>query len=181
VIWFRHTDPRYPFLWEGDEQPPARWHGAGEGPAHYLADTPDGAWAEFLRHEEIQSADDLAGVRRAIWAIEVDDTEIEALPRLRPSPTRPLLGGQASYPACRALARRLRNRGHRGLRARTAALLPGGAHGWRVDAGLEAGPVRQGWTLVLFGRRPDLVGWSAAHEGRPDARVLPLVRPFGED
>jgi hypothetical protein len=44
---FRHTDPRFPFLWESTDQPPARWHDRGEGPVQYLADTPDGAWAEF--------------------------------------------------------------------------------------------------------------------------------------
>ena len=58
MIVFRQTDHRYPFLWESAEQPPGRWHGAGEGPAHYCADTPDGAWAEFLRHEEIGDAAD---------------------------------------------------------------------------------------------------------------------------
>lgn len=50
MIVFRHADPRFPFLWEIAEQSAARWHGDHEGPAHYFADTPDGAWAEFLRH-----------------------------------------------------------------------------------------------------------------------------------
>ena len=47
VIGYRHCDPRYPFLWEDDAQPAARWHGPQEGPVNYLADTPDGAWASF--------------------------------------------------------------------------------------------------------------------------------------
>ena len=58
-------DSRFPFLWEGAGQPPARWHGDGEGPVHYLTDTPDGAWAEFLRHEEIRDPQDLETVTRA--------------------------------------------------------------------------------------------------------------------
>ena len=53
MIVFRQADPRYPFLWSDPAQPAARWHGEAEGPAHYFADTPDGAWAELLRHEEI--------------------------------------------------------------------------------------------------------------------------------
>ena len=65
VIAFRHTDPRYPFLWECGSQPAGRWHAQGEGPAHYFNDTPDGAWAEFLRHEEITEPEDLSGIRRA--------------------------------------------------------------------------------------------------------------------
>ena len=52
MIVFRQADPRYPFLWSDVSQPAARWHAVGEGPAHYFADTPDGAWAELLRHEE---------------------------------------------------------------------------------------------------------------------------------
>ena len=59
MIGFRQVDARYPFLWEDSRQPEGRWHAAGDGPAHYIADTPDGAWAEFLRHEEITDPDDL--------------------------------------------------------------------------------------------------------------------------
>jgi hypothetical protein len=56
MIVFRHADPSLPFLWEDVGQPPARWHGDGDGPVQYFTDTPDGAWAEFLRHEEIKAA-----------------------------------------------------------------------------------------------------------------------------
>ena len=52
MIVFRQADPRYPFLWESPDQPAGRWHGPGEGPAHYFSDTPVGAWAELLRHED---------------------------------------------------------------------------------------------------------------------------------
>ncbi len=41
MIAYRHADPRFPFLWESNAQPPGRWHGIGEGPVQYLADTPD--------------------------------------------------------------------------------------------------------------------------------------------
>src|SRR5690606_33363278 len=67
---YRTTDPSYPFIWESDKQPPARWHGKGEGPAHYFATTPEGAWAELLRHEGITDPEDLKGFReRAIWVV----------------------------------------------------------------------------------------------------------------
>ena len=65
MIVYRHADPRFPFLWEGNDQPPARWHGQGEGPVQYFADTPDGAWAEFLRHEGIRADAELVNLRRA--------------------------------------------------------------------------------------------------------------------
>jgi hypothetical protein len=38
---------------------------------HYFTDTPDGAWAEFLRHEAIFDPEDLLTVRRAPWAVDI--------------------------------------------------------------------------------------------------------------
>jgi hypothetical protein len=174
MIWFRHADPRYPFLWESSEQPPARWHGEGEGPAHYLSDTPEGAWAEYLRHEEITELEDLPGIRRSIWAVEVPDREVAAAAAVPVAPT--IIGGVSSYRRCRQIARKLRRQGETALRAAAAALVAGGGHGWRVDGGVEAGPDRTAMTLVLYGRRPDLVGWSAAHIAQPDPHILPMVR-----
>lgn len=174
MIVFRHVDPRFPFLWEAFAQPAARWHGEGEGPVQYLANTPDGAWAEFLRHEEIKTPDELAMVRRAVWAVEVPDE-----PTVKPElPERTLVGGTASYPECQAEARRLRALGAERMVAPSAALLPGGAAGHHVDGGLRPGAPRDGQVIVLFGRRADLTGWAAAAEGRPRADLLPRVRHF---
>jgi hypothetical protein len=140
-----------------------------------LADTPDGAWAEFLRHEEITDADDLRGVERSIWAVEVPPDE--------PRPARPALdaatlrGGLESYAACQAEARRLRARGARSLNAPSAALLPGGARGQSVRQGaLVEARRRDGRVLALFGARPALRGWRCAQVARPHERLLALVR-----
>ena len=73
MIAFRQVDARYPFLWEDARQPAGRWHATGTGPAHYFADTPDGAWAEFLRHEEIADPRDLPTIRRQMWAVDIGD------------------------------------------------------------------------------------------------------------
>lgn len=174
VLCFRHADARYPFLWEGDRQPPARWHGEGEGPVQYLADTPNGAWAEFIRHEEITDPQDLATVRRAIWAIDAGP-----LPDARPAlPDTTLTGGLESYEACRREARRLRGKGVRGLVAPSAALFPGGAAGWRVAAGVHEAEPEDGKTIVLFGRRPNAIGWPATLVGHPPAYLLDRVRPL---
>ena len=174
MMGFRHVDPRYPFLWESADQPAARWHAAGDGPAHCFSDTPDGAWAEFLRHEEISDPHDLATIRRALWAVDLG-TPALASPDL---PWELLKGGRTSYPACQAEASRLRRMGADGLEAPAAALLPGGARGWRVDGGLRPGRPRNGRVFVLFGRRPDLVGWRAAAAGRPGEELLAAVRSF---
>jgi hypothetical protein len=176
MILYRHADPRLPFLWESSDQPSARWHAAGEGPAHYLADTPDGAWAEFLRHEGITKEEELENVRRALWAVEVPDYIDPAEPEL---PEEIVCGGLDSYEACRTEARRLRQRDVLEFKAPSAALVRGGAAGWRVDGGLQPAAPRDGSVIVLFGSRPDLVGWVATNEGRPSADLLRRVRHFG--
>jgi len=176
-IWFRSVDRRYPFLWGTDARHPARWHGRDEGPAQYLADTPDGAWAEFLRHEEISDGADLSGITRVVWAIELDLEEEEiGTPQVD---ERTLLGGYESYPRCQEEALRLRAGGATGLITPSAALEAGGARGQCCvgDALLEADS-RDGRTLTLFGIRPRMRGWITAEDGRPGDRVLSLVRPL---
>jgi len=173
MIVYRHADPRFPFLWEDAEQPAARWHGTGEGPVQYFSDTPDGAWAEFLRHEGITDESELVNVRRALWAIEVPDNLAPAIPRL----AEPILtGGMETYEVCQKEARRLRARGAKALHAPSAALLSGGARGWRVDGGLQHGPSRDGIVLAVFGLQHYAVGWAAAFLGRPRSDLLTLVR-----
>lgn len=174
MIGFRHTDPRFPFLWEDASQPAGRWHGEGEGPAHYFASTPDGAWAELLRHEGITEAADLATIHRSIWAVELPDD-------LLPEPMldrRTLTGGLGSYRRCQAEARRLRDVGATGLQAPSAAIDARTASGHRVERGLRPGPPRHEQVTVLFGPRPDVVGWAACADGRPRDDLLPRVRPL---
>lgn len=172
---FRHCDPRFGFLWTSPAQPAARWHGDADGPANYFADTPVGAWAEFLRHEGITEAQDLAGVRRALWVVALPDS-----PLARPAlPAELAEGGLACYPACQAEAQRLRAQGARGLQARSAALRPGAAHGW-VSTGLgteAATTARDGWVWVFYGPL-QATGWPAVEAGASPAAVLPLVRPL---
>jgi len=173
MIVYRHADPRFPFLWEGASQPAARWHGAGDGPVQYFADTPDGAWAEFLRHEGITDESELVNVRRALWAVELPDDLNVAAPRLAEAV---LTGGLNTYPECQREARRLRDSGAAALRAPSAALLPGSAGGWNVDGGLQPAAERDGTVLAAFGSSPDFVGWVAAFAARPRSDLLARVR-----
>jgi hypothetical protein len=173
MIVFRQADPRFPFLWSDASQPPARWHAEGEGPAHYFADTPDGAWAELLRHEEITDPEDAATLRRGLWAVEIGDDPLTMVTLRAATVT----GGPETYTRCQAHARRLRARGVRRLAAASAALLPGGATGVEVSAGAERpSRRRQGRVLVLFGPPDGLVGWQVVAGGAPPAHVLPRVR-----
>jgi len=173
MIVYRHADARFPFLWESADQPASRWHGPGEGPVQYFADTPYGAWAEFLRHEGITKEAELANVRRALWAIEVPDDLRTETPRLR----QPVLtGGIGTYKKCQKEARRLRSTGAPALRALSAALLPGGAQGWKVDGRLQPDAKRDGTVIAVFGVRPDFKGWMAAFAARPRSDLLGRVR-----
>jgi len=174
-IWFRDADGRHPFFWDSDRQPPARWHAAGDGPAQYLSSTQDGAWAEFLRHEEIADATELNGIRRTIWALELH-LELESLaePEL---PSRTLVGGRESHARCQEEARRLRTAGATSLLAPSAALVPGGARGQRVEGQfLVEASDRDGETVVLFGPRPHVRAWVASDRSAPSVRALGLVR-----
>jgi hypothetical protein len=175
MIVFRQTDARYPFLWESDAQPPGRWHAAGEGPAHYFSDTPDGAWAEFLRHEEITEVEDLATIRRRMWAVEIGS----ALPHRVTLPRAVLTGGVETYPRCQDEARRLRQRGAERITAPSAALVADAAGGMVVEHGVHGGLPRDGQVIVVFGPPQGLVGWVAADAGRPAADLLDRVHHFG--
>jgi hypothetical protein len=169
---FRHADPRFPFLWESTAQDPARWHDVGEGPVHYFAETPDGAWAEFLRHEGISDPVDLTGIARSVWSIE-----LPRLPRARPRlDDATLTGDLSTYDECRREARRIRGRGAKGLVAPSAAVDPASPSGFRTERGLRAASSRAERVFVLFGLRPDLVGWAACYAGRPRDDLLPRVR-----
>ena len=175
AVYFRHADARFPFLWEQGPQAPARWHTAADAPATYLADTPDGAWAELLRHEEITDAADLEGIERRLWAVEVPEAVVcDAV-----TPTLPddvLRGDLASYAACQAEARRCRDRGAVALTSVSAALLPGAARGQVVESGLQEGSARDGQVLVLYGGRwPQVRAWAAVSAGAPTERQLQLV------
>jgi hypothetical protein len=172
---FRNVAPTFPFLWSDTSQPAARWHAAGEGPTHYLADTSDGAWAEFIRHEELDDPQDLMGVERSLWVVELPDSDVDSAEEV----SLPVARGQASYPQCQDIARTLRGQGVTALRAPSAAIADAQAGGQRCEAGvLVEGEIRDGEVWVLFGARPDLTGWLCVERGAPPARLLDRVVPL---
>jgi RES domain len=147
------------------DQPASRWHGAGGGPVQYFADTPIGAWAEFVRHEDLRYPDDYEGVERSLWSFELPDP-----PTAKPALAEAVLwGDEGSYPACQGESNRLRAAGEPGLCAPSAALLPGAAAGIQVEGNaLHDGPARDGIVWVFFGACPDLVGWQCTIAPPPE-------------
>lgn len=178
MIVFRVCDSRFPFLWtasSGARQRSARWHGQGEGPVQYFADTPTGAWAEILRHEEITDPEDLAGIAARLWVIEIGDVETRE-PEL---PRAALTSSPEGYERCRAETRRLRAAGVMRVVAPSAALVGGGGAGFRVGtAGLVRTASRDGRVIAHFGLLPDAEGWCAADTARPGPELLGQVRPL---
>ena len=174
MIAFRQADARYPFLWDDRRQPAGRWHAEDEGPAHYFADTPDGAWAEFLRHEEIRDPLDVATIRRQMWAVEIGEAPAE---RVTLAP-RELTGNPDTYARCQKEARRLRARGAKRIAAPSAALVRGGARGVSIDRGAETTHERDGLVIVVFGAPDALVGWMAADAASPSVDLLDRVHHY---
>jgi hypothetical protein len=174
VIVFRQVDARYPFLWEDATQPAGRWHADGEGPVHYFADTPDGAWAEFLRHEEITDPDDLSTIRRQIWAVDIGDAPLQRVEL----PEAVLTGGRDTYSSCQQEARVMRDRGISRVVAVTAALMSGGARAMRVDGGVRVAEPQDGETVVIFGTPSDLRGWIAGNDAAPPPDLIGRVRHY---
>jgi hypothetical protein len=135
-----------------------------------------GAWADFLRHEEIRDMADLATIRRAIWAVELGDERV-GVPDV---PLDVACGDRSTYRQCQEAARRLRKAGYRRLQVPAAALLPGGAQGHRMNGQSIHCDNRDGHVLVLFGTPEDLrlVGWPAAVDAAPPRDLLRRVRPL---
>lgn len=127
-----------------------------------------------MRHEEITDPAELKGVDRGLWCVEIGPA-----PEVRPRLRRDVLQGDlGSYAACRRYAARVRRGGATGLTSLSAALAGGAAGGFVVDGGEKPAKSKDGRVFVLFGRRPDLVGWPAG-TGRPRVGLLERIRHFG--
>lgn len=174
-VMYRVCNHLFPFLWHTPAQPAARWHALEDGPVQYLADSPEGAWAEVLRHAEATTPDEVLEQQRSVWAITMPGTLNLGVPNLPPDV---LIGGEDTYAACQAEARRLRDAGHDGLIAPSAALLPGGCHAYLSGDTLtphEAGR-RNGQVIVLFGDHLELPGWRCTHLGSAHPDLLGRIR-----
>ena len=102
--------------------------------------------------------DDLAGVQRSLWAVELPPTDAAVTPQL---PDAMLFGAERAYPICQQEARRLRALGHTRFDVIGAALLQGQAQGWTADAAVARDLTpRNGRVWVHFGP-PDYQDSSA--------------------
>jgi hypothetical protein len=174
VIVYRAVGPSHPFLWDSTSQPPARWHEPDDAPVQYFSDTPEGAWAEVLRHFHLTQPDDLEGLAKSLWTVRLPDDLRLADPDL---PTDVLTGGYDTYPACREEAERIRRAGFDGIIAPSAALIDSRPWltrgGGIIPSGIRPEPAH---TIVLFGEWSGIAAHQACWEGRPADWLQPRVR-----
>ena len=182
-LGFRVCDRRYPFLWSKPGQPGGRWNRPGDPPLHYLASSPLVAWADWLRHQEIQDPEDLEGVAAALWAVLIPpDWGWERLPLVDLPETVVLAEGAKALDQRRAAITLLQRQDAQGLQAPTAALIQRRSHPCRrCDDGLEAPAelAEPPLVFVLWCPAETLLGCPCVKEGRPWPDLLPLVRQPG--
>ncbi len=183
-LGFRVCDRRYPFLWQTAGQQAGRWNCAGDDPVHYLASSPTVAWAEWIRHQEIEDPADLAGVAAALWAVLIPEAWSDQDLRAVDLSMELVLDITPEAEAARlALVDQLKAQGAQGLLAPTAAL-------HHSDAALPCTRVRDGseeadalptpaQVILLWCAAELLPGWCCVSEGRPAPELLPLVRREG--
>jgi len=183
-LGFRVCDRRHPFLWSSPGQQAGRWNRVGDQPVHYLASTPIVAWAEWIRHQEIHTPEDLAGVAAALWAVLIpvdwDQWELRAVSL----PLEQVLSTSPEAQIVRLnLVDHLKQQGAPGLLAPTAALTQSDSASpcVRVAHGQECQELLPlaAHVVLLWCAAEDLPGWCCVPEGRPGPELLPLVRREG--
>jgi len=170
-VGFRVCDRRYPFLWQTPGQQAGRWNRSGDDPVHYLANTPTVAWAEWIRHQEIEDQADLEGVAAALWAVLIPANWGDRDLHVVEMPLELVRGTTPEAESARlALVDQLKDQGAQGLLAPTAAL-------HHSDTVMPLPTSAQ--VILLWCAAEQLPGWCCVPEGRPGPELLPLVRREG--
>ncbi len=141
-VAFRYADYDTP-LWVRANTEPGRWHFARTEPTQYLCLSPDGCWADLIRHENLRSEIDVALVRMPLWVLKINEERIadyRSFEKAEAAGFPPDALIDEDWERCQAEAERLKDLGFRGVLSPAAAL---------------AGDV----ALSLFGGRR-AVGWE---------------------
>lgn len=78
LVAFRFCSYDVPF-WVRPNTRPGRWHLAGAEPTQYWSLTPEGAWAELIRYEELRTEEELDEIRTAMWVCRLPHTGLADL------------------------------------------------------------------------------------------------------
>jgi RES domain-containing protein len=123
-VVFRYANYDTP-LWVRPNTNAGRWQAAGDPPTQYFCLTPEGAWAELARAEELRTERDLGLARTVIWAIEVSQAMIvdySTFDRAEAAGFPPEALIDDDWSRCQQEGKRLRDLGYLGVLAPAAAL-----------------------------------------------------------
>lgn len=166
---FRYSSYDVPF-WVRPNTLPQRWNLAGEGCTQYWSLSPEGAWAEHIRANDVTTEAELEEVRIPIWVCRLSCMGLIDLRQAEARDHYELTAADLTSPdwsACQRAATRMRMEGARGLLTPSAAL---------ADAANVTlfGPRRQ----ITFDRRPALasaVPATIVAIGRPPRKLVERV------
>jgi hypothetical protein len=177
TVAFRHSRFPTPF-WARPNAQPGRWHAPGDGPTQYLSLSPEGAWAELIRREDVSDDDAVAAIRVPIWiaSIAADGlADYRDLGRAEAAGLSAEALVDEDYGPCQREGRRLRSLGYDGVITPSAALpgavnvtLFGGRYAMRWGARASPGS-GIATTVVAVGSPPP--GLSAGVRRRGDAHA----------
>ena len=170
VTLFRYTSYDGPF-WVRPNSRAGRWHVFGDPPTQYWSMTPDAAWAELIRTEDLHTEAELEELRMPIWACRypvsnlVDFGEQSVCEKLGVSLDELIADDWSS---CQSLGRRLRSDGCPGVIAPCVAL-------------------EGHWNVTIFGARRQIdwrdrpalartVPAAVVAAGRPRRGLVNIVR-----
>jgi RES domain-containing protein len=169
LVAFRYSSYDVPF-WVRPNTLAQRWNLALEGPTQYWSLTPDAAWAELIRFNELTTEGELDNVRIPIWVCRlpsmglIDLRQPDARDRYRLTISD--LTAE-DWSACQSAATAMRSEGVRGILSPSAAL----ASATNVTL---FGPRR----AIALDRHPALasaVPASVVAIGRPPAKLVQRV------
>ena len=121
---FRYADYDTPF-WSRPNTLPGRWHLPADGPTQYLSLSPEGAWAELIRREDLHTEGEVVEVRTKLWIAELNAGNLADYGNFETARVAGFDAGALvddDYSRCQQEGARLRSLGYGGVVAPSAAL-----------------------------------------------------------
>jgi RES domain-containing protein len=169
LVGFRYSSYDVPF-WVRPNTHAQRWNASLEGPTQYWSSTPDGAWAEHIRFNDIRTEAELDEVRIPVWVCRLSSMGLLDLREADVRDRYDLTLGDLTaddWSACQRAATAIRAEGARGILSPSAAL----ANATNITL---FGPRR----AIAIDRRPALasaVPAAIAAIGRPPKKLVDRV------
>jgi RES domain-containing protein len=170
--WSSYDTP----LWARPNTTAQRWNRTREAPTQYASLSPEGAWAELIRAEDLTSVADVRLVSMPLWILHVRETRVADYTTFEKAdaagfPPDALVDDD--HERCRTEGTRLREHGFRGVLAPSAAL-PG-----TVNLTLFGARLAVEWGCPEERRLGSFVPVRQLAVGHPPDDLLPRVRQHG--